>query len=70
MERLKPCVWLVRMETGMAAMENGMDVPHKLKTESPKASNPISEFIPKRTENRDMKRSVQTQVHSSIIHSG
>ena len=54
----------------MAAMENGMDVPHKLKTESPKASNPISEFIPKRTENRDMKRSVQTQVHSSIIHSG
>ena len=31
-EKLKPCVWLVRMEAGMAAVENSMDIPHKLKT--------------------------------------
>jgi len=52
-----PCTLLVGIQIGAASMENNIGVPQKfLNTTTTGSSNPISEYISKRNENRFLKR--------------
>ena len=57
------------MQNSVAAMENSMVVPQKIKNENTiQSSSPNSEHISRRTGSRIMKKYLHTHVYSSVIY--
>ena len=65
----KPHILLVGMQTGVAILENSMEVPQKVKNRvTLLPSNSITRYLPKGYKNTDIMGDVHPDVYSSIIN--